>query len=72
MKADKACHSDLERVVRVLGVAVEEPLGRVVGMGHRKAIRVLACGDFLPVREIERNLNQGPICRNDLLVELAN
>ena len=46
----------MKRLLRVIGVSVEKPLGWVVAMGLGKAVWVFLSGDFLPVLEVEWNL----------------
>ena len=47
---------------RAAGMAVEDPLGRVVGVGLGEAVRVFFGGDLTPVVGIERNAFKSGIC----------
>ena len=54
--AGQASDGDLQRVGGGLGVAVEQPLRGVVGVGLGQAVGVALGGDLLPVGEVETNL----------------
>ena len=54
--AQHTSQGHLQRVGRGLGVAVENPLRRVVGIGFGQAVGVAFGGDLLPVGEVERNV----------------
>jgi hypothetical protein len=64
---------DLEGGVRVFGMPIEEPLGRVARIRLGQPLGVFLRGDFLPVlldrRELLRVCN---VCFDDVLVELPN
>ena len=59
--AEKPGDGDLERVGRALGVALEEPLGRVVAMGLGQTVRILSLRDASPVIQIEWHFQEGTI-----------
>ena len=61
---EQATDGDLEDGGRLGlgGVAVEEPLGGVVGLGFGKTVGVFLSGDLLPVFEVERDFHESCIC----------
>ena len=62
--AQQPGHGHLQRVDRAGGVALEEPLRRVVRVGIGQAVGVLFVGDFLPVVEVEGDFRKR--CISDL------
>ena len=53
-------------------MAVEQPLGGVVGVRFGQAVGVSLGGDLLPVVQIERNLDESCIRDVELLIDFAN
>ena len=71
--AQEAGDGDLQRVGGGLGVAVEEPLGGVVGIGLGQSVGVAFGGDLLPAFTVKGNLDQGRVGDLErLLVNLSN
>ncbi len=54
---------------RSAGVAVEDPLGGIVGVGAGEAVRIFSPGCFGPVVEIEGNLRQRGVGDLERLVD---
>ena len=65
-------HGDLERIRRALGMALEEPLGRVVAVGFGETVRVFLGGDLLPALEVEWDLYQGLVSNLRRLIDVLN
>lgn len=57
--ADQAREGDVQRLLGAKYVALEEPLGGILGVRLGEAVRVLLLGDLLPVSEVEGDLVQG-------------
>ena len=62
----------MQRVGGGLGVAVEQPLRGVVGVGLGQAVGVALGGDLLPVGEVEGDFDQRGVGDVQLLVDAAN
>ena len=56
--AHQARHCHLQRVGGGLGVAVEQPLRGVVGIGLGQAVGVALGSDLLPVGEVEGDFSK--------------
>ncbi|MCG2741610.1 MAG: hypothetical protein L6300_15450 [Syntrophaceae bacterium] len=59
-------------MIRVFWMTVEEPLGRIIGMGFRKAVGVFFSGYLLPMGVVERDLYEGCVCNVKFLVYITD
>ena len=59
---------DLEGGVRVFGMPIEEPLGRVARIRLGQPLGVFLRGDFLPVLQVEGDFQQSLVCDRKTLI----